>query len=248
MAILFVAAESYELKPFASRLTGSRPLNWPLDYAEEGVWEGQRAILVANGAGPRLASEAVEVARRAVMVADLSSSRLEAIVSIGICGGLNPDLKPGQVMCPKTVMAVDVRDAFECHTIEAAYGFVSGIAISTDRVAWTSEEKKKLREQGGDVVEMEAAGVASKAIQAGLPFYCIKVISDSAEDEMPLDLNEMRTIEGRFARGKIGSYALTHPNVLPGLLRLKRRSEDAAGVLGDFLVSCRIEQERTPVE
>jgi len=248
MAILFVASESYELKPFASRLAGCRSLKWPLDYAEEGVWEGQRAILVANGAGPRLAAEAVEVARRAVLVADLSSSRLEAIVSIGVCGGLNPALAPGQVLCPTKVLAVDVPEVFECHTIEAAQGYVPGVAISTDRVAVTLDEKKKLREQGGDVVEMEAAGVASKAIQAGLPFYCIKVVSDSAEDEMPMDLNEMRTIEGRFARGKIGSYALTHPNVLPGLLRLKRRSEEAAGVLGDFLVSCRIEQERTPVE
>src|SRR5271165_440629 len=248
MAILFVASESYELKPFAARLAGCRSLNWPLDYAEEGVWEGQRAILVANGAGPKLAAAAVEIARRAVMVADLSSSRLEAIVSIGVCGGLNPSLTPGQVLCPKKVLALDVQEVFGCHTIEAAHEFVSGVAISIDRVAGTLEEKKKLHEQGGDVVEMEAAGVASKAIQAGLPFYCIKVLSDSADDEMPLDLNEMRTTEGRFARGKIGSYALTHPNVLPGLLRLRRRSEEAAGVLGDFLVSCRIEQERTPVE
>jgi adenosylhomocysteine nucleosidase len=223
-------------------------LGWPLEYAEAGVWDGQRAILVANGAGPRLAAEAVEVARRAVMVADLSSSRLEAIVSIGVCGGLNPELEPGQVLCPTKVLAVDLKQEFECHMIEAAREFASGIAISTDRVAGTVEEKKKLREQGGDIVEMEAAGVALKAIQAGVPFYCIKAISDSAGDEMPLDLNEMRTIEGRFARGKIASYALTHPAVLPGLLRLKRRSEEAAGVLGDFLVGCRIAQERTPVE
>lgn len=248
MAILFIASESYELKPFAARLTGCHSLNWPLDYAEEGVWEGQRAILVANGAGPKLASEAVEVARRAVMVADLSASRLEAIVSIGVCGGLDPTLVPGQIFCAKTVLAVDTGETYECRPIEAAHGFASGVAISTDRVAVTLDEKKKLREQGGDVVEMEAAGVAAKAIQAGIPFCCIKVVSDSSEEAMPLDLNEMRTIEGRFARGKIGSYALTHPGVLPGLLRLKRRAEDAASVLGDFLGSCRIEQERTPVE
>src|SRR5208283_4122195 len=137
MAILFVASESYELKPFASRLAACRSLNWPLDYAEEGLWEGQRAILVANGAGPRLAAEAVEVARRAVLVADLSSSRLEAIVSIGVCGGLNPALAPGQVLCPTKVLAVDVPEVFECHTIEAAQGYVPGVAISTDRVAVT---------------------------------------------------------------------------------------------------------------
>src|SRR6476660_8022978 len=56
MAILFVASEAFELKPLGQRLTGCRPLKWPLDYAEEGVWQGRRFLLAANGAGPKLAS------------------------------------------------------------------------------------------------------------------------------------------------------------------------------------------------
>ena len=45
MAILFVASEAFELKPLAERLTGLRSLKWPLDYAEEGVWQGKRYLL-----------------------------------------------------------------------------------------------------------------------------------------------------------------------------------------------------------
>ena len=51
MALLFVAAEAAELKPFANRLTGLRKLNWPLDYAYEGICDGRRILLAANGAG-----------------------------------------------------------------------------------------------------------------------------------------------------------------------------------------------------
>ena len=65
MAILFVASESFELKPFAGRLTGLRPLKWPVQYAEEGVWQGKRYLLAANGAGPKLAARCVEMALRA---------------------------------------------------------------------------------------------------------------------------------------------------------------------------------------
>jgi hypothetical protein len=35
-------------------------------------------------------------------------------------------------------------------------------------------------------------------------------------------------------------YALGRPTLVPGLLRLKRRAEEAAKALGEFLVSCRI--------
>jgi hypothetical protein len=83
MAILYVASEASELRPFAAMLTGLRKLNWPIDYAFEGILEGRRILLAANGAGPRLAARAAEVAIRAVMVAELSSSRLEAVVSAG---------------------------------------------------------------------------------------------------------------------------------------------------------------------
>ncbi|MBV9158194.1 MAG: hypothetical protein JO097_18155, partial [Acidobacteriaceae bacterium] len=74
MAILYVASESSELRPFAALLTGLRKLNWPIDYAFEGIWEGRRIMLAANGAGPQLAAQAVEVAIRAVTAAELSSS------------------------------------------------------------------------------------------------------------------------------------------------------------------------------
>jgi hypothetical protein len=56
----------------------------------------------------------------------------------------------------------------------------------------------------------------------------------------------MRSDEGRIARGKIGLYALTHPVAIPGLFRLKRRADDAASALGEFLVNCRISSEPEP--
>jgi hypothetical protein len=68
-------------------------------------------------------------------------------------------------------------------------------------------------------------------------------VSDQVGESFPFDLNELRTTEGRIARGKIGMYVLTHPTLLPKLLELKRRSSRAARTLGDFLVSCTISSE-----
>src|SRR5437763_15625964 len=109
MAILYVAADAIELKPFAALLTGVRKLKWPIDYAFEGVWEGRRVLLAANGAGPRLAAQAVEVAIRAVTAAALSSSKLDAVVSTGYCVARDPTLREFQAVVPTQAFQLDAR-------------------------------------------------------------------------------------------------------------------------------------------
>ncbi len=240
MAILYVASEAMELEPFAVFLTGVRKLKWPIDYAFEGVWEGRRVMLAANGAGPKLASQAVEIAIRAVTGAELSSSKLEAVVSTGFCGALDPDLRECQLVVGNQIFDLDTNKRFECGPVDADNQFLSGLLISQNRVANYTHEKQQLRDHGAIAVDMEAAGVAARATRAGLPFYCIKVVCDRADESFPLDINSVRTPDGRIRRVKIGIHALTHPKVLRPLLHWKRRSADAAKALGGFLVSCRI--------
>ena len=240
MAILYVAAEARELEPFAALLTGVRKLKWPIDYAFEGVWEGRRVMLAANGAGPRLAAQAVEIAIRAVTGAELSSSKLEAVVSTGFCGALDPQLRECQIVVATEVLDAGVNASFECGAVDADSAFASGLLLSQDRVANNAAEKEQLRQHGALALDMEAAGVARRTTRAALPFYCIKVVCDRADESFPLDINTMRTPDGRIRRVKIGLHALTHPRVLRPLFHWKRRSGDAAKALGDFLVSCRI--------
>lgn len=240
MAILYVASEAAELKPLANLLTALRKLKWPVDYAYEGIWEGRRLLLAANGAGPKLAAQVVEIAIRAVMVAELSSSKLEAVVSTGWCGALDPDLRESQIVAATQVLDLSTNETFDCAPIMADSQFASGIVASQDRIANDAAEKERLRGSGAVAIDMEAAGVAARARRAGLPFCCIKAVSDCAAESFPFDLNKFRTSEGRIARGKIVVQALTHPNRLPVLFQLKRRTGDAATALGEFLVSCRI--------
>lgn len=242
MAILYVASEAFELRPFANLLTGPRKLGWPIDYAFEGILEGRRIMLAANGAGPRLAVRAVEVAMRAVTAADLSSSRLEAVVSTGLCGALDPVLREGQIVRATQVLNGDSNETFDCSPLSLD-DVPAGVVITHDRIANNADEKRQLRARGGVAVEMEAAAVAARTKRAALPFFCIKVVSDRADESFGFDLNQMRSTEGRIARGKIGFCALTHPKIIPELLRLRRRANDAAKTLGDFLVSCRINTE-----
>ncbi len=243
MAILYVAAEAFELEPFAQLLTGLRKLKWPVQYAFEGIWEGRRIMLAANGAGPKLATQAVEVAIRAVTAAELSASKLEAVVSTGCCGALIPSLREGQIVVATQVLDLDSKQSFECAKVVTPHDVSEGLLVTQNRIANDTAEKQQLAGLGALAVDMEAAGVAARAQRAGLPFSCIKVVSDRLDESFGLDLNKMRTIEGRIARGKIVFYALTHPNLVPQLFSLNRRIKDASHQLGDSLVSCRISSE-----
>ena|ERR1700761_6626333 len=240
MAILYVASEASELEPFAAMLTGLRKVKWPIDYAFEGILEGRRILLAANGAGPKLAARAVEVAIRAVTVAELSSSKLEAVVSTGYCGALDPDLSESQIVVATQVLDLASGETLDCASVSSESGFISGLLVSQDRVVLDAAEKQSLLRHAAVVVDMEAAGVAHRTKTAGLPFCCIKVVSDRADEGFRIDFNRMRTAEGRFARGKISLHAATHPNLIGDLLRLRRRTRHASKALGDFLVSCRI--------
>lgn len=243
MAILYVAAEAAELEPFAALLSGVNKLKWPVDFAYEGVLNGRRVLLAANGAGPKLASHVVEIAVRAVSHADLSASRLEAVVSTGYCGALAPELRENQIVVGTSVLGTTSDVSCPCQIPKSEVDFISGPVFSQNRVACLAFEKEQLHSSGAIAIDMESEGVSARTKRADLPFYCIKVVTDRANESFSFDVNRMRTSEGRISRGKIVLFAATHPKVLPELFRLKRRSESAARVLGDFLVRCRIEPQ-----
>jgi adenosylhomocysteine nucleosidase len=205
---------------------------------------GRRVLLAANGAGSKLAMKATEIAIRAISNADLSSSHLEAVISTGFCGALDPELKVGDIVTAQEVLDLATGQRYPC--VELLADAPRGIVLSQDRIANDAAEKQELfAKTGACAVEMEAAGVAARSKRAGLPFYCIKAISDVATESFAFDLNRMRTTDGRVARGKIMVHALMRPNLLPGLYRLKRRTDEVARVLGEFLVSCRIGSDIT---
>jgi adenosylhomocysteine nucleosidase len=247
MALLYVAAEDFEVKPFAAALTNLRKLKWPLQYAVEGVLHDRRIVLVADGAGPKLATRATEIAFRAFTVTGLTSSVIQAVITVGFCGALDPQLAVNNIVVGTEVLQRGEYQRFQCQTVSSPHPYASGVILSQDRIANDTLEKRELSALGTIAVEMEAAGVAAYAQRTGVPFACIKVVSDRVDESFPFDLNQMRTNEGRIARGKIGTYVLGHPTLLPKLWELKQRSKDAAGALGEFLVSCTIssEAERT---
>jgi adenosylhomocysteine nucleosidase len=225
--LAFVAAESREFAGLLRHTELASKLDWPVSFARMARLKGNAVLLVANGPGPKLAARAVNTARE--------REKVEGLISIGFCGALDPALAPCDIF-----IASEVLGAGTC-LMPAGLGraYKSGKLLSIDRVASTVAEKSELRKCGADVVEMEAGAVADRAEHFNIPFYAIRVVTDAAAENLPLDFNQMRDAEGRFDRFKILAAAWRQPGIFPALLKLNRRCKAAAQILGDFIADTR---------
>jgi adenosylhomocysteine nucleosidase len=235
--LVFVAAEAREFSGLLRHAEREVKLNWPVDFARK-IWlNGRAALLIANGPGPALAGKAVEVAR--------GREKLTGLVSTGFCGALDPALKLSDIFVateltiPNDTIPNRDREGVGAYSPVNPRPHQTGVLLSIDRVAVTSIEKSALHQTGAAAIEMEAAGVAAKAQEYNLPFYCVRVVTDTAGESFPLDFNQMRDASGRFSRFKILAAAFRNPTVFPKLLKFNKISKHAAQALGDFLADTR---------
>lgn len=229
--IVAVAADSNEFAGLLRHASTIESMEWGIEYARRAEIHGESWILAADGPGPALAA-------RAAMAA--SGDRTpRAMISTGFCGGLDPALRLGDVFVASTVRDLDHDRSFDALPVSGGTGHAAGELASQNRVASTAREKAELRRGGASAVEMEAAAVAAVAERRHAPFYCVRVVSDSANEDMPLDFNRLRDRNGRFSRGRIACAALLRPWSIAGLVRLANNCRKAANYLGDFLVDCR---------
>jgi hypothetical protein len=217
---LIVAAEGLEFSGILKRAKAVGTLEIEdVAFAREIAWQEFRWILVANGPGPQLVDRALRsIARKGL--------EIDAVMSTGLCGALDPALRVGDIVISGEKVA-------------SSLPFVRGAIWSADRVVVTRGEKQSLyAETGASVVEMESAAVAEHARRWDLPFRCVRVVSDTADHNLPLDFNAYRDADGRFSRGKIALAAVTRPFAIPALLRFDASCRAAADKLGEFLAHC----------
>ena len=162
---------------------------------------------------------------------------IAGICSIGTCGALDLSLAIAEV-----VVATAVTDGETAWPATDPQGpsTRSGLVRTNLHIARTREEKRKLRESGAIIVDMEAAEVARAAKELDVPFYCVRAVSDLANETFNLDFEKFLMPDGRFNVPSLVMSAMSNP--LKGfaeLLRLQRRTSEAALRLGNYLVNCK---------
>ena len=230
LPIVAVAAEAREFNGLLRHADRQSPLPLALQFACEAMINGRRWLLVANGAGPRLAEAALRQA--------LKLAHPAIVVSTGNCGALDAALREGDVFVATSVLLPDQGTRFAAQMPPLGDNTARGMLLSMDRVAVSATEKGSLRATGALAIEMEAGAVARAASESGCPFFCIRGVSDTAGQSLPLDFNSYRDADGRFETRRIALAALLRPWKLAGLIALARGGRAASHNLGEFLARC----------
>jgi adenosylhomocysteine nucleosidase len=179
----------------------------------------------------------------------LATNSPELVLTCGFAGGLNPDLKLGEVVFETSIPSSSRRESAQteignqlepthvgCYEQLVAAGAKPAKFFCTDRIATTVAEKKKLRaETGADAVEMESEAIHAICRKRGIPCATVRVILDTANEDLPLDFNQLAKPDMSLDYSKLALAILKSPGKIGALLKLQKQTRFAAEQLAGVL-------------
>ncbi|MDR7036723.1 hopanoid-associated phosphorylase [Methylobacterium sp. BE186] len=218
--------------PAAAFLPHALPVLAVTGLAKEGrLAAGPGVAAIGAGGNPQ---------RLRNLLAGRTQPGCRAVVSIGIAGGLDPDLLPGDVVIASGVQAdgrrydadATVAEALLARLSRPGLKVLSGDLAGVDAAVLSLDGKADLwARTGAAAVDMESHVAAAFAERHGLPFAAIRVVCDPAHRALPafaaqaLKPNGEPDILAVFAALARGSAKVG------GLVRLARDSKAAFGSL-----------------
>ena len=166
----------------------------------------------------------------------LISEGVNALVSIGLSGGLDPGLKTGHIVIAVNLLQLEdenLKGPWHASTEGVARARDSllaeglpahcGTTLTSSRAILTCDHKESLfRQTRALAVDMESAAVARTAQVANVPFFCLRVICDPAQATVPRELSMCLDHNGNVRLQPVVHNLARRPSMLFDLLRLGR--------------------------
>jgi adenosylhomocysteine nucleosidase len=198
---------------------------------------GAEIGVVLTGIGPRQAALAASRALAA------EQDSLKFCISSGVAGALRPEYRIGQVLAAASV-SVEFRRSPAERVLESSASLVSfaaelgatpvGRFFTAEHVIGRADEKHYLGREA-DAVDMESFEILRKCAECGIPAVAIRAVSDTAEQELPFDMNRILDDHGQLSLPRVMGQVVLHPGSLPRLVTFGQRSRRAAESLTRFL-------------
>ncbi len=187
----------------------------------------------------RIGVSGANAMRAETIALDFCRDGAHLIVSIGVSGGLDPALTPGDLIIGNEIIADDGA-VWECHAYLngairdaalAAGGKIGALFGSDEIIENTSKKSALFHNHGALAVDMESHGAARAAAGVGVPFLAIRAIADPAGRALPpAALNAVAQDGSTRTLATLGA-ALRDPKQFPALLKLGKDSEEALKTL-----------------
>ncbi len=170
----------------------------------------RREPLASLADGTLLAVSGMGGAAAAASARALIEAGADALVSFGLAGGLDPALGAGSIFLPSEIITLTGPGVHTAHhwrerlgvALAAEHPRVHGKLLSTATAVGSVAQKAALfRDTGAAAVDMESLAVAQVAESGLLPFIAVRVIVDSAQDELPRAVTAAADAPGNYSSG-----------------------------------------------
>jgi adenosylhomocysteine nucleosidase len=161
----------------------------------------------------------------------LAQNTPSLVLTCGLAGGLAPELKLGNVV-------FDAERNSDLWRTLASVGATPARIHCAGSVATTTSQKSVLRAQtGADAVEMESGCIREMCALKKIPAATVRVILDAADEELPLDFNQVMTPSQNLDPLKLAGFLARNPGKIPALMKLQKQTHLAAKKLAEVLHS-----------
>ncbi len=174
------------------------------------LWGNEQCMVGYGGMGPAAATRAFQTV--------LALGPVASLASIGWAGSCQEEIAIGQVLRPSTVIDSRTGERF------ATASGDGGVVVTLDHFAGLEEKHRLKQAYAADCVEMEAATLARLSEAHGIPFYCIKSISDTPDFELQ-GIASFHTADGGFREGAFAWFAALRPWLWPAVMKMARGSK-----------------------
>jgi len=181
--------------------------------------------------GTLLAVSGIGFAAAARAARALVEAGVAALASWGMAGALDPALRAGSIFLPNEVISADGKSLPTAghwrERLAAALAAQQPLArgkllSSSHAVAAVAEKEAIFRATGALAIDMESLAIAQIAAAQGLPFIAVRVIVDTARDELP------RAVVEASRTGQVQTWRLVRalalaPAEFAAVIRLARQ-------------------------
>jgi adenosylhomocysteine nucleosidase len=163
-------------------------------------------------------------------------SGVTRVFTCGFAGGLDPELKVGDVVFETGEIAAAAAGGQWEALVKAGARPVK--FFCADRIATTAAEKKRWRDEtGADAIEMESAAIHAVCREQGIACVTVRAISDPAHEDLPLDFNQLAKPDKNLDFGKLAWAIAKSPGKIGALMQLQKKTASAARRLADVLAA-----------
>jgi len=215
------------------RLTDAETLRGENITEHRGTIQQQHVAVLQSGIGPQRAAAATHDLIR--------NHHPDWVISAGFATALRPGIRLGHIVMPNQIRAGDAESSvglvFDDDALKSTPGLITGVLLQQTDDNLTPDHKRRFGESTDAVACDEVSfAVAEVCQQRKTKFLCVRVITETAEEQVSLRTQKLLRQPTLWAKLGAATGALwDKPSTAKELWQIKSRQLQASDGLAKFL-------------